>query len=59
MTTVTATVKKMSGSSVDGFGIVFCYQDENNLLPPADHDGRQIQCVESGGGNVDGKGTMG
>ncbi len=30
MTTVTATVKKMSGSSVDGFGIVFCYQNENN-----------------------------
>jgi hypothetical protein len=31
MTTVTATVKKMSGSSVDGFGIVFCYQDINNF----------------------------
>jgi hypothetical protein len=31
MTTVTATVKKMSGSSVGGFGIVFCYQDENNF----------------------------
>jgi hypothetical protein len=30
MTTVTATVKKVSGSSVDGFGIVFCYQNDNN-----------------------------
>lgn len=30
VTTVTATVKKVSGSSVDGFGIVFCYQDDNN-----------------------------
>jgi len=31
MTTVTATVKKMYGSSVGGFGIVFCYVDENNF----------------------------
>jgi hypothetical protein len=30
MTTVTATVKKVSGSSVMGFGIIYCYQDENN-----------------------------
>jgi len=31
MTTVTATVKKMSGYSKAGFGIVYCYQDENNF----------------------------
>jgi C-terminal processing protease CtpA/Prc len=31
MTTVTATVKKQSGSLYGGFGIVFCYQDSNNF----------------------------
>lgn len=30
MTTVTATVKKVSGSGIVGFGVVFCYQNENN-----------------------------
>ena len=31
MTTVTATVKKQSGSLFGGYGIVFCYQDVNNF----------------------------
>jgi hypothetical protein len=31
MTTVTATVKKISGSLYSGYGIVFCYQDTNNF----------------------------
>jgi hypothetical protein len=30
MTTVTATVKKQSGSLYSGYGIVFCHQDSNN-----------------------------
>ncbi|MCX7031112.1 MAG: hypothetical protein NTU62_13480, partial [Spirochaetes bacterium] len=30
MTTVTATVKKVSGAGQVGFGIVYCYEDENN-----------------------------
>jgi hypothetical protein len=30
MTTVTATVKKLSGSLYSGYGIVFCHQDSNN-----------------------------
>jgi hypothetical protein len=31
MTTVTATVEKLSGSLNSGHGIVFCYQDTNNF----------------------------
>ena len=31
MTTVSATVKKESGSLYSGYGIVFCYQDTNNF----------------------------
>lgn len=31
MTTVTATVKKMSGSINYGYGIVFCFKDSNNF----------------------------
>ena len=31
MSTVTATVKKQSGSLYSGYGIVFCYQDNNNF----------------------------
>ncbi len=31
MTTVTATVKKQSGSSSSGYGIIFCSQDSNNF----------------------------
>jgi len=31
MTTVTATVKKQSGSLNGGYGIIFCYQDSNNF----------------------------
>jgi len=31
MTTVTATVKKQSGSLSSGYGILFCYQDNNNF----------------------------
>jgi hypothetical protein len=30
MTTVTATVKKQSGSLNGGYGIIFCYQDSDN-----------------------------
>ncbi len=31
MSTVTATIKKHSGSQTSGYGIVFCYQDTNNF----------------------------
>lgn len=31
MATVTATVKKMSGSLSSGYGVIFCYQDNNNF----------------------------
>ncbi len=31
MSTVTATVKKQSGSLSSGYGIVFCYKDSNNF----------------------------
>ncbi len=31
MSTVTATVEKQSGSLYAGYGIVFCYQDNNNF----------------------------
>ena len=41
MTTVTATVKKESGCPQSGYGIVFCYQDNNNyyrlLIDTAGH----------------------
>ena len=31
MSTVTATVKKESGYLYSGYGIIFCYQDNNNF----------------------------
>jgi hypothetical protein len=31
MSTVTATIKKQSGSAGSGYGIIFCYQDTNNF----------------------------
>jgi hypothetical protein len=31
MSTVTATVKKQSGSASSGYGIIFCYQDNSNF----------------------------
>lgn len=41
MTTVTAAVKKQAGSYYTGFGIVFCYQDDDNyyllLIDAASH----------------------
>jgi hypothetical protein len=31
MSTVTATIKKQSGNAGTGYGIIFCYQDNNNF----------------------------
>lgn len=50
MTTVTATVKKQSGSLNGGYGIIFCYQDSNNFYRLLiDADGHYSVIARTGG----------